>query len=362
MANIEEILNDIKDSNKIRTGKEMRAKLYEFGKKIYEDKSQEGNANMEVSEARGIFATLNKRLNNSDTVKADKTEVESIKNNLQSQVNGLASGSPLVANSVSEMIDKNRVYINTANNYWYFYDESTENWEKGDIYQSHGISEKQVTLDKIDFETILLNNYTIQNKYVVNFDTTTFTPNFSPENNHHFSTILQITEKSEDIIIPVDSQLNGQLFVAYNENVKAINLDYNYLINHNYSTYYNYNSSTKELTIYLTHLYKDNFKNIAIGLYVDNYYIKIKQSNYENIELKTEKLISGKNIKDNTITKSNIGFNLLEFDGIVNNYNVFDLANCEYKYSPNYDATSKLPNFTESNDFLTLIIQNSHKR
>lgn len=45
---------------------------------------------MEVSEARGIFDTLRKRLDNSDSKKADKTEVD----NLQSKVNSLASGSP----------------------------------------------------------------------------------------------------------------------------------------------------------------------------------------------------------------------------------------------------------------------------
>lgn len=76
MANIEQIIEDIADSTKIRTGKEMRAKLYEFAKQIYEDASKNGNANMEVSEARGSFSTLNNRLNNSDSVKADKTEVE----------------------------------------------------------------------------------------------------------------------------------------------------------------------------------------------------------------------------------------------------------------------------------------------
>lgn len=45
---------------------------------------------MEVSEARGVFSTLKERLNNSDNKKANKTDVD----NLQSQINSLASGSP----------------------------------------------------------------------------------------------------------------------------------------------------------------------------------------------------------------------------------------------------------------------------
>lgn len=45
---------------------------------------------MEVTEARGTFDTLRKRLDNSDNKKADKIEV----NNLQNKINSLASGSP----------------------------------------------------------------------------------------------------------------------------------------------------------------------------------------------------------------------------------------------------------------------------
>lgn len=53
-----------------------------------------------------------------------------------------------------------------------------------------------------------------------------------------------------------------------------------------------------------------------------------------------------------------ITFNLLEFDEIVNNYNVFDLAKCEYRYSPNYNISDNTINYTNSEDFLTLIIPN----
>lgn len=58
-------------------------------------------------------------------------------NNLQSQINGLASGSPLVASSISEMTDTTRVYVNTTDGHWYWYDGS--NWQDGGVYQSTGI-------------------------------------------------------------------------------------------------------------------------------------------------------------------------------------------------------------------------------
>lgn len=93
MANIEQIIEDIANSNKIKTGKQMRAKLYEFANAIYEDASKKGNANMEVVQARGVFDTLNQRLDNSDNSKANKAELQdevslrqTADSNLQSQI------------------------------------------------------------------------------------------------------------------------------------------------------------------------------------------------------------------------------------------------------------------------------------
>ncbi len=58
--------------------------------------------------------TLTNKLNN----KAEKSQI----NNLQSQINGLASGSPLVASSIAGMTDISRTYVNTSNGHWYYYD------------------------------------------------------------------------------------------------------------------------------------------------------------------------------------------------------------------------------------------------
>ena len=54
--------------------------------------------------------------------------------NLQNQITGLASGSPLVASSTSEMTDTNRVYVNTTDGYWYYYNGT--NWVQGGVYQA----------------------------------------------------------------------------------------------------------------------------------------------------------------------------------------------------------------------------------
>ena len=65
--------------------------------------------------------------------KADKNEV----------------GSPLVANSVAEMIDITKVYVNTSDGKWYSHDGSK--WIVGGVYQSHGIADGSISTEKTDF-------------------------------------------------------------------------------------------------------------------------------------------------------------------------------------------------------------------
>ena len=63
-------------------------------------------------------------------IKADKITVD----DLQNQINSLASGSPLVANSISEMTDTTKIYVNTSNGHWYWYNNI--DWQDGGVYQA----------------------------------------------------------------------------------------------------------------------------------------------------------------------------------------------------------------------------------
>lgn len=153
MSSIVEFIRKIREA---RLGKDVRESIAKAIEQTYEDASKSGNSNMEVSEARGEFETLSKRLNNSDKLKADKDtvelEVENRKkedNNLQSQINGLASGSPLVANSVSDMKDISKTYVNTNNGHWYYYNGSS--WSDGGVYQATEIPESTITAEKTVF-------------------------------------------------------------------------------------------------------------------------------------------------------------------------------------------------------------------
>jgi len=156
MANIKELIKNIRDAI---FGKDVRESIAKAIEQCYEDASMQDNANMEVKDARGFFNTLKKRLDNSDNVKADKTEIEDEKairenadSKLQNQINSLASGSPLVASSMEEMTDTGRVYVNTTDGHWYTHNGTS--WVDGGVYQATEIQDNSVTTQKTNFINI----------------------------------------------------------------------------------------------------------------------------------------------------------------------------------------------------------------
>ncbi|MBR3002847.1 MAG: hypothetical protein IKF38_04740 [Clostridia bacterium] len=74
MANITNLIKNIREAI---FGKDVRESIASAIEQTYEDAAERGNANMEVVDARGNFDTLKKRLDNNDSTKANKTELES---------------------------------------------------------------------------------------------------------------------------------------------------------------------------------------------------------------------------------------------------------------------------------------------
>jgi hypothetical protein len=95
----------------------------------------------EVKDARGGYALLKNRLDVMLTNINDNT----------ARINALASGSPLVADSISEMTNQNRVYVNTTDGNWYYYDGS--NWTIGGVYQSTKLENNSVSPYTLDNAT-----------------------------------------------------------------------------------------------------------------------------------------------------------------------------------------------------------------
>lgn len=85
----------------------------------------------------------------------EKNARENADINLQSQISSLGSGSPLVASSTSEMTDTTRVYVNTTDGNWYYYDGNS--WEIGGVYQA-SVDPDQTEINTKNIKDIIIND------------------------------------------------------------------------------------------------------------------------------------------------------------------------------------------------------------
>lgn len=66
---------------------------------------------------------------------------------INEKVNTIASGSPLVASSINDMSDTTRIYVNTSDGNWYYYNGT--NWIAGGTYQS-AVNDRYLNNDSLN--------------------------------------------------------------------------------------------------------------------------------------------------------------------------------------------------------------------
>ena len=91
--------------------------------------------------------------------------MSSVNNRLDSQdakIDALRNGAPLAVSSISQMSDTSKVYVNTSDGKWYYYNGT--NWVAGGVYQSTQIANNSVDMGK--FTTDIQNHYEIKQNYV----------------------------------------------------------------------------------------------------------------------------------------------------------------------------------------------------
>ena len=84
---------------------------------------------------------------------ADKEELEAdladdVTEEVNSQLSSLTSATPLVASSTAGMSDTSRVYVNTTDGHWYWYNGSA--WTDGGIYQATELADNAVERKNIE--------------------------------------------------------------------------------------------------------------------------------------------------------------------------------------------------------------------
>lgn len=92
-------------------------------------------------------------INEQNTTIADaiRTQNTNINNQFAIQntkIEALTDNSPIPVADVSEMTDHDKVYVNTTDGYWYYFDGT--NWTQGGVYQGVAIDESNPTIAKIE--------------------------------------------------------------------------------------------------------------------------------------------------------------------------------------------------------------------
>lgn len=119
-----------------------------------EDMAQSGELTTLISEYINPLITAQNEVINefknevNDDITDFKSDVNSDINEVQRQINALGNGSPLVASSTSEMTDTTKVYVNTTNGKWYYYDG--DSWEIGGTYQTTGIGDNEILYNMLE--------------------------------------------------------------------------------------------------------------------------------------------------------------------------------------------------------------------
>lgn len=166
-----------------------------------------------------IYQEYENSINN--TVSQQNSRITSVENELTS----IASGSPIPVSSTSDMTDTTKIYLNTTNGKWYYYDG--DSWEIGGTYQSTGLADNSV------FTQNLENNIQNRIKENVNYqEITTYTDNIGVYMKKNGTTAPStswnniIIDVKENDKIKINSKINTSTEYTYilllNDNVVSL--------------------------------------------------------------------------------------------------------------------------------------------
>lgn len=230
---------------------------------------------------------------------AYQTSVNTTLSGFNSAIQSVASGSPLVASSTAGMTDTTKVYVNTSDGKWYYYDG--DSWEIGGTYQASEIADESVTLDKLGDDVKYNLNSRINDKdktfinpsiyYIdinkisfVHYDTNTTTGNLETTSNN------KIYSSTDFIYVP-------EGYVLESENADALNIapcvydeDFNISLNSRYilnqaNTYTHFFANPNKYRYYRLRITKVNNSDISL-------------SDITNVKLKLIRFINP--VNDNT--------------------------------------------------------------
>lgn len=206
------------------------------------------------AKARRDIENTNNKLNDNvssinnkidSNVSSVNARIETLNENIQNGLSTISNGTPLFASSIEEMTDTTRIYVNTSNGHWYYYNGTS--WIDGGVYQATAINNDSIEMKMLANDV----KYNLNNRININ---------------------NELAIKGE-ITIGVEDNLSNEVV---NINTGVISQDNNYVLTKNFI--YNPKGCTIELdladidlnSLVVRTLYYD--KNFNLLNHVDSYY------------------------------------------------------------------------------------------
>ena len=274
-------------------------------------------------------------LTNELATKATNTQI----NDLQSEINGLASGSPAgVYSTVSALIsadpDHSKIYLVSADGKWYYYDGNS--WEIGGIYQSTGLADNSIS--KYNLNSTLKNdiyyNEGTKNLYNISQEDYSLQANIDEQSQDYGKIVISSTLKG--FILPVNagstitiSKISSARFrISTTTNVPAVDVQYNDYYDERTNT-----SATIELGENDNYILVDYYSTTADTLTQEEIKNSIKVyygTTWVDTKTKCEKLqedlanegVSTEYLQDNSVTFEKTKFFSKYNEGTENLYNI----------------------------------------
>lgn len=151
----------------------------------------------------------------SDIDELEATLSSDVSLEVSDQLTDLTSATPLAVSSTSDMTDTTRIYVNTTDGHWYWYDG--DSWEDGGVYQATGIENGSIDVLKMD--PLLQGNYVYSYEEVTTTETNGKYMSISND-----GTVLYLNDNSGWDYGIIDLEANEEYFITgkmFSANVKT---------------------------------------------------------------------------------------------------------------------------------------------
>lgn len=302
---------------------------------------------------------VNLRLANQDS------EIELIDN----KVSALVSSAPIPVSNTSGMTDTSKIYVNTTDGKWYYYNGSA--WVIGGTYQSTGIGNNSITSE------MLQNKCVIPEKTDFNFSRTSQLFN---KNNYNYvnkiwnenTGIFQESQYSYSLYIPITG--GNTYYVQKNKGsrialctTELIPTDANVIAlnsagDNNPTTNKKLSITAPENANYLcVFFYNVNGDSGITREEVADTIMINTGSDYISYQDYYELIIDGNYIKNNTINKDKLNFECPDLDILIKNNNLLNYFKTYNYLGYSYNTSTGVIRYNINNNFKTVIIPITNK-